>query len=107
MGLEIVSTLVDLSLKKYETGKVSQVDVLRAQIEKDDILTKIALLTSDLELLIKQFNEWRNVAPDEEVILPESLAVSSPVTVNPEVLNEIYANNPSLNKIRLEEDLAE
>ena len=106
-NLEIVSTLVDLSLKKYETGKVSQVDVLRAQIEKDDILTKIALLTSDLELLIKQFNEWRNVAPDEEVILPESLAVSSPVTVNPEVLNEIYANNPSLNKIRLEEDLAE
>ncbi len=107
-NLEIVNTLVNTSLRKYETGLVPQVDVLRAQIEQEDLKTKIQLLEDNKELLIKQFNELRNIEPDETILLPDTLPKNSVSTVDEqELLIKVNARNPNLNQLRYKEEAAE
>ncbi len=106
-NLDIVNTLVSISLRKYETGLVPQVDVLRAQIEQEDLKTHIRLLEDNRELLTARFNEMRNVNADEPVVIPGTLSTSSINTENKEqILQEIKANNPDLGQLRSLEDAA-
>ena len=107
-NLEIVNTLVSISLRKYETGLVPQVDVLRAQIEQEDLKTNIRLLEDNRQLLIRRFNELMNADAEAEVILPPALLISSENFENPEVILEsIRLNNPNLNQLRSREEAAE
>ena len=99
-NLMIVNTLVEVSLRRYENGLVSQVDVLRAQIEQEDLLTQIALLEDNQQVLIRRFNELRNTDTDAEIIVPETLP-SNPVSQNDEVLfGRIKADNPGIERLR-------
>ena len=106
-NLEIVNTLVNISLIKYETGLVPQIDVLRAQIEQEDIKTNIELLKDNQKLLIKRFNELRNVDPNSEIILPQSLPVEESILIEQEEwIALIRAQNPDLNQLRFKEEAA-
>lgn len=107
-NLEIVNTLVNISVRKYETGLVPQVDVLRAQIEQEDIKTNIQLMEDNKELLIKRFNELRNTEPAETIVLPESLSNYPALPFDEqEWLNKISVHNPNLNQLRYKEEAAE
>ena len=107
-NLEILNTLVNLSLRKYETGLVPQVDVLRAQIEQEDLKMQIQRLKDNQELLIKRFNELRNVDTNDPIKLPESLSEHSIASLNEEDwLQKISAQNPNLNQLRYKEEAAE
>lgn len=107
-NLEIVNTLVNISLRKYETGLVPQVDVLRAQIEQEDLKTQIQRLEDNQELLIKRFNELRNVDANDPVALPNSLSEHSIASLNEEDwLQKISSQNPNLRQLRYKEEAAE
>lgn len=102
-NLAIVNTLVEVSLRKYETAQVSQVDVLRAQIEQEDLQTNIALLKDNLSVLEQRFREKLNADSSSEIILPDSLA---PITFSKsrEALNtQLVHQNPGLNRLRYQE----
>ncbi|RNC83122.1 MAG: TolC family protein [Balneola sp.] len=107
-NLEIVNTLVNTSLRKYETGLVPQVDVLRAQIEQEDLKTKIQLLEDNKRLLVIQFNELRNVDPSENINTPDTLSLHSFDSFNEEAwLEQVHSRNPNLNQLRYRESAAE
>lgn len=96
-NLSIINTLLELSLQQYENGLTSQVDVLRAQIEQEDLKTKLALLQDNKSLLIQEFNELRNMEPNDKVATPSELN-NSENSVDLEVSR--LAQNPSLSKLR-------
>src|SRR6056297_1737566 len=63
-NLEILNSLVEISLRRYETDQASQVDVLRAQIEQEDLKTQISLLEDNRDVLIQRLNELLNAESD-------------------------------------------
>lgn len=106
-NLDIINTLVNISLRKYETGLVPQVDVLRAQIEQDELKTNIQLLEDNLRIHIKKFNELRNLEDDELPILPDSLNDLSSLVIDEGLwLDKLRNNNPGINRLRFSEEAA-
>lgn len=106
-NLEVVNTLVNVSLRKYETGLVPQVDVLRAQIEQEDLKTNIALLEDELDVQKSAFNTLRNVPLDADILLPTSLDVSGDLFSDEvEFRQRVKTNNPDINRLRLLEEQA-
>lgn len=86
---------------------VPQIDVLRAQIEQEDIKTNIELLKDNQKLLIKRFNELRNVDPNSKITLPQSLPVEESILIEQEEwIALIRAQNPNLNQLRFKEEAA-
>jgi outer membrane protein TolC len=99
-NLAIVQTLVEVSLRRYENGLVSQVDVLRAQIELEDIRTQVALLEDNRLVLISSFNELRDTDLQASVVLPDTLHLN-PIRLSDEELgHRISQQNPALERLR-------
>lgn len=103
-NLDIINTLLEVSISRYENGLTSQVDVLRAQIEQEDLKTRIELLMDNRELLVQQFNEYRNVDPGTELTIPDT--ISGPVfsSDTEELITTIKTRNPNLNKLHYAEE---
>ena len=93
-----------MSLSRYENGLTSQVDVLRAQIEQEDLKTQIELLKDNRRLLKERFNEFRNVDESSEVIIPDNLSASMALKNKDELKSTIIQQNPNLNKLRYREE---
>lgn len=102
-NLSIINTLLEVSLSRYETGLTSQVDVLRAQIEQEDLITKIELLKDNREVLKQRFNELRNVDVNAEIVVPKSIESIQISRNSDELVSTIINNNPNLNKLRYKE----
>lgn len=100
-NLSIINNLLNLSFQQYENGLTSQVDVLRAQIEQEDLKTALALLQDNKNLLIQEFNELRNIDPNTKVEAPTELKESENI---PEFgIDQIY-QNPRLSMLRYTKD---
>lgn len=106
-NLSIINTLLEVSLSRYENGLASQVDVLRAQIEQEDLQTQIELLKDNRELLIQRFNEYRNVESGTMVLLPENISPSLNGKSKEELTATIKSQNPNLNKLRYREEASQ
>ena len=107
-NLEVLNTLVNISLRKYETGLVPQIDVLRAQIEQEDAKTNIRLLEDNKELMVKRFNELLNAEGTNPIVIPEALPSSKNLIFDEqEWLNKVNVQNPGLNQLRFNKDAAE
>lgn len=102
-NLAIINTLLEVSLSRYENGLASQVDVLRAQIEQEDLKTQIELLKDNRELLIQRFNEYRNVESSSKVSIPESISTSEVSEEKDALISIIKRQNPNLTKLRYRE----
>jgi len=103
-NLSIIKTLLEVSLSRYENGLTSQVDVLRAQIEEEDLKTQITLLKDNRDLMIERFNEFRNVDESSEVVIPDNLTASMTTKDRDELRSTIREQNPNLNKLRYREE---
>ncbi len=106
-NLVIINTLLEVSLSRYENGLTSQVDVLRAQIEQEDLKTQIELLKDNRELLIQRFNEYRNVEPGAIVSIPESISISEVSEEKDALISIIKRQNPNLIKLRYREEASQ
>jgi outer membrane protein TolC len=106
-NLTIINTLLEVSLNRYENGLTSQVDVLRAQIEQEDLKTQIELLKDNHELLVQRFNEYRNVESSSKVSIPKSISTSEVSVEKDELKNIIKRQNPNLNKLRYREEASQ
>ncbi len=105
-NLDILNSLVEISLRRYETAQASQVDVLRAQIEQEDLKTQIELLKDNRGVLIQRVNELLNRESTAKVVLPDTLNPDTSIEAG-EILNDqIARRNPTLNRLRYQEDAA-
>jgi outer membrane protein TolC len=103
-NLQILNSLVEISLRRYETNQATQVDVLRAQIEQEDLKTQLALLRDNRSVLEKRISELLNH--------PENAQIHAPDTLNTELLlgdsqslrNQLIRENPALSRLRYQEE---
>src|SRR6056297_508456 len=105
-NLDILNSLVEISLRRYETDQASQVDVLRAQIEQEDLKTEIALLEDNKEVLIQKMNKLLNLEGDMEIITPDSLMPVADIRGEMDLMSQLVEQNPSLNRLRYQEESA-
>ena len=105
-NLDILNSLVEISLSRYETDQASQVDVLRAQIEQEDLKTQIALLEDNRNVLIQKVNELLNAEQEQVITLPDTLIPEMSIESEPELLNKLVQQNPALNRLRYQKDSA-
>ena len=106
-NLEILNSLVEISLRRYETDQASQVDVLRAQIEQEDLKTQISLLEDNRDVLIQRLNELLNAESDMEINPPETLKPVTTIESEQEFMNQLLQQNPELNRLRYQQDSAQ
>lgn len=99
----ILNSLVELSLSRYETDRATQVDVLRAQIEEEDLNIQIELLQDNREVLLQRMNELLNRSESSKIILPDSLGETE-INSREELMAQIQQQNPNLNRLRYQED---
>ena len=104
-NLLILNSLVELSLSRYETHRASQVDVLRAQIEQEDLNIQIELLKDSREVVITELNELLNRRDFNNFQHPDSLGIAS-IPARDELLNRLSRQNPDLNRLRFQEEAA-
>lgn len=98
----ILNSLVELSLSRYETDRATQVDVLRAQIEEEDLNIQIELLKDNLEVLLQRMNELLSRNESSKIILPDSLGETE-ISSREELMVQIQQQNPNLNRLRYQE----
>lgn len=98
----ILNSFVELSLSRYETDRATQVDVLRAQIEEEDLNIQIELLKDNREVLLQRMNELLNRNEEAKITLPDSLGETE-IKSREELLAQIQQQNPNLNRLRYQE----
>ncbi len=84
-------------------GKESMVDVLRAQMEINELQNNIAILEDTKIPLIARFNQLLNRAADDPVILQGSIAAAQLPLSLAEIPDSIKNNNPMLRMLEKEE----
>lgn len=98
----ILNSLVELSFARYETNRATQVDVLRAQIEEEDLNIQIELLEDNKRVLTRKMFELLNREKGNELSLQDSLKAIE-VQTREVLLVEIQQQNPGLNRLRYQE----
>jgi cobalt-zinc-cadmium efflux system outer membrane protein len=73
-NLGILGTFRKLALVKVEAGLGSSVDVLRVEMNRDDLENQLALLQDNSTVLRSDLNHLLNVDAGREVFMPDSLA---------------------------------
>lgn len=102
-NLDILNTLVEISLRRYETNQATQVDVLRAQIELEDLKTELALLEDDRNLAGQRVLELLNRGRGFRVEAPDTLFPSGDMDERQLLLQRILQQNPTLSRLHYQE----
>lgn len=103
-NLDILNSLVEISLTRYETNQATQVDVLRAQIEQEDLNTQIALLQDNRWVLIQKMNELLNKPENLQIQAPDTLPPASIVMDSQTLKQQLIQQNPVLSRFRYQEE---
>lgn len=98
-NLELLRMLESTATILYETGKVSQVDVIRLQIETDKILTRIEQMEDKLVPLRVNFNTLLDRNPQAAIDLPMPMETNTLGLSPDKILAMIQAQNPRLSRL--------
>jgi cobalt-zinc-cadmium efflux system outer membrane protein len=97
----ILETFKTLATSQFKNGRGTMVDVLRADIMLQDILTELEVLKKKRKPLVAQFNELLNRELKAEVVIADSLVIDFP---SPEVsADSLLENNPRLAELEITE----
>ncbi|MFH5831475.1 TolC family protein [Halalkalibaculum sp. DA384] len=104
-NIEILESLEELALQKVETAQSSQPDVLRVQIELEDLRIARSNLLDDRRVLRQEFGELLN---SEQVAFPETMALSPLALPSGEqdLRRQMLEQNPGLNQLSFREQAA-
>lgn len=93
-NITILETFESLATRRYETAQVSQVDILRVQVEKEDLKTQLELLKDNYRVAVQEFNELLNRPAGKEVVITDSLQAQE-LLVSQQKLKEMVARQNS------------
>lgn len=94
----------DMSSMNQLSGRSSMVDVLRVQIELNELKNKLALLNDSKQPLLSRFNKLLNRQLNESVNIPDSVSASLLPASITEMPDSIKTNNPMLLMLQREEE---
>ncbi|MEX1121887.1 MAG: TolC family protein [Balneolales bacterium] len=98
-NLELLNMLESTALTMYETGRSSQVEVIRLQIEINKIESRFDQMEAKLEPLQINFNALLNRNPNEEISIPMPMERHL-LTIEPdEILQRIRTQSPRLSQL--------
>ncbi len=103
-NLSLLNTYRQLAQTNFEAGRSGFVDVLRVQMEYEDLNNKLYYLRDSREPLMTKFSELLNTKMDSTVSLPDTLWSESIDIPKASIQDSILANNLSLKKLDLEND---
>ena len=104
-NLDYLQTLIQLSQTNFEAGKSQMSDVLRVQMEHDELETKWLNLKDSEAPILSQIKELLNSDKLLEIITPDSLIPDS-LSLTYEALKDSLQNNPNLSKWQYQQDAA-
>ena len=93
----------DMSSMNQMSGGSGMVDVLRVQIEMNELKNKLALLNDSKQPLLTQFNKLLNRQLNEFVNTPDSVSPSPLPASIAEMPDSIRLNNPMILMLQIEE----
>ncbi|MDZ7720064.1 MAG: TolC family protein [Balneolaceae bacterium] len=100
-NLEILNSLVEISLRRYETNQATQVDVLRAQIEQEDLKTQLALLRDNRSVMEQKIRELLN--DPQDIQIPDTLNADIMLDDSQTLKNQLIQQNPTLSRLQYRE----
>lgn len=106
-NLELLSMLESTVDIQYETGGASQVDLIRLQIEKDKIRTRIEQMGERLEPLQVRFNMLLNRDPQAAIDIPIPMEMNTLRLSTDKILARIRDQNPRLSQLDYNKQAAE
>jgi outer membrane protein TolC len=101
-NIEILETFESVTLQKYETDQVGQADVLRVQIEKEDLKTRLELEKDNREVAVREFNTLLNRQQDQDVVVADTLRAQALSRSEAELERTVRQQNPQLTKTEYE-----
>lgn len=101
-NIEILETFESLATQRYENDQVGQVDVLRVQIEKEDLKTHLELLKDNKTVTLQEFNELLNRSEGNEITIDDTLKSQRLAMSRAEIEQAVLQQNPNLAKIDYE-----
>src|SRR5699024_10226552 len=101
-NIDILETFESLATSRYETAQASQVDILRVQIEKEDLVTRVALLQDTKNTLQQRLAELLNRPESLQPDIPDTLAAQELPLLVPELKQKTLQQNPRLTKLDFE-----
>lgn len=101
-NINILETFESLAIRRYEAGQVAQVDVLRVQIEKEDLKTRLELMKDNRKVSLQKFRELLNTNSGENILIPDSLESRKLELSLPEIEQQIMTQNAQLAKLDYE-----
>jgi outer membrane protein TolC len=98
-NINILETFESLVTSRYETAQASQVDILRVQIEKEDLNVREAELKDSKKVLQQRFNELLNRSETLRVDIPDTLVANVLPLPVPELKQMTLQQNPQVTKL--------
>jgi outer membrane protein TolC len=105
-NMDLLGQLERQVQRRYESGDVSQVDLLRIQIEQDDLETQIANTEDKLEAMKVRFNSLLNRPAETEVEIPKVMYSTQLAKSEEHLQKIIHKRNPELRGRELQEEAA-
>jgi outer membrane protein TolC len=101
-NIDILGTFESLVTSRYETAQASQVDILRVQIEKEDLIVQAAAFEDSKKVLQQRFSELLNRSETQQATIPDTLLASPLPLPVPELKRLTLQQNPRLTKLDYE-----
>lgn len=102
-NIQILESFEELALRRYETGKGRQVDVLRVQIEKEELINRLQSVEDNRDVAEQRFREIANL--QDEVIQPADTLTRESLDVSEDDLHQqMVSGNPSLKRLDLHQE---
>ena len=98
-NIEILNTFKRLALIKIEAGKASGVDLLRVELELNDLENSLALLKDNWFVKSVKFNNLLNVENNANIQIPESLWIDDLQYSRQAVMDSLTMNNHQLKSL--------
>ena len=97
-NITFLETFKQLANVRLEANKGSAVDLLRVEMDLAELYNELAFLNDSRMPIEAEFNELLNIDDIGEIVIPDTLAVTSLKEGKFALVDSLLANNPSLKK---------
>jgi len=98
-NIKLLNTIRDIAIIKVESGSLSAVDQLRADMELLDLENSLALLKDKWDVNLVKFNKLLNIEKYSEVVIPEELWDDDLTYTKQSFLDSLQQNNHQIKNL--------
>jgi len=103
-NLDLLESFRELTKVSFESGKSGFVDVLRVEMEWEDLHNNFLYLEDSKEPLETKFEELLNVPVEQPISFPDTLWTENIAVPKDTLIGNILTNSPKLKQLTLESD---